>query len=104
MSFIVLLVIFSFKDGGVKVDYLAKGVCMQDLTFDWTNETNTFTLQNLWTRDWLVIFDSYCFDITMYGMLYLFWAGVFSGTSTFIALLLTSVTKGIVEDFMLTFD
>ena len=96
MSFIVLLVIYSFKDGGEKVAYLAPGVCMQDLTFDWTDETNTFITQNLWVRDWMAIFDSFGFDITMFSTLFLFWAGLFSGVSTFIALLLSSVSKTIV--------
>ena len=52
----------------------------------------------------MVIFNSFCFDITMYSLLYLFWSGVFLGVSCFIALGISSITKAFVEEHMLTFD
>jgi len=43
--FITVLVIYNLKDWGGKTDYLPKGICLQDVTFDWTDKINTFTLQ-----------------------------------------------------------
>ena len=42
--FITLLVFFNFKDWNEKINYLPKNICLQDVTFDWTDKINTITL------------------------------------------------------------
>lgn len=85
-------------DGGLRQDSLAGGVCLVDQTFVWVEELNSYGTQHLWFRDLPVIFSNLCFDITMTGLLMLFWKGVFHSTSNFLALGLNSVLKTIVQE------
>ena len=93
LFFILILGLFTLKDGGQIIKYLPSGACFEDMTFEWSDQINTFTRANLWSRDLLVIFNSFCFDSVMFPLLYLWGMGVFSYHSVFFSLLMNSLTK-----------
>lgn len=99
-----MLIFVSLKDGGVRVDYLPKGACTEDWTFGWTDDINTFTRQNTWFRDLVVIFNSFCFDMTMLSLLYLYWSNMFHTLSDFLILGLCAGLKAFVQETMFAFE
>lgn len=50
----------------------------------------------------MVIFDSLCFDLTMFTLLWLFYAGTLPFCNLFCGLLTASVGKSIVQENLLT--
>ena len=59
-------------------------------------------MDNLWFRDMIVIFDSFIFDMTMFGMLMLFFIDTFPVMNLFCGLLAGSVSKSIIQENFLT--
>ena len=51
----------------------------------------------------MVIFDSFCFDLTMFSLLMLFFMGTLPVSNLFMALLTASLAKSIVQENLLTF-
>lgn len=98
------MALFTFKDGGQKVQYLPQSVCTYDVPFDLTDKTNTMFLEKTWMKDCLIIFDSWTFDLATFGLLYLFGDGVLVGTACFWTLLWNAVSKAVIQENLLTFE
>lgn len=97
VAFLAVLFLYTKIDGGVRVDdSLGSGVCTMDVPFGWASELNTFSTHNLWLRDLPVIFNNLWFDITMNGLLLLYWKDVFHSSANFLALGVNSISKTII--------
>ena len=96
------MALFSLKDNGVSVQHLPKSVCTWDLTFVWTDDINTLLLEKLWMRDIIVIFDSWTFDLMLFGLLYMFYNGLWHSLAMPISLIICAVGKVICQEQGLT--
>ena len=84
----------TLENDGISVNGLPDGEsCYWDWTFDKSDNINDITLQNLDIRDALIIFNSFCLDVMIACLLYLYQANVFPCTSLFLCLGFNSLTK-----------
>ena len=102
--FIGTLVYFNSKNGGKRVDVLDKGTCLVDQTFELTASLNQYFMQNLVARDWVIMFNSWCFDLTTCALLFLFKFDRIPSTSFFLALIISAVTKSLTQQYLLTLE
>ena len=70
---------------------------MTDKTFEWTDSLNRFLLDNLIARDWLIIFNSACFDITILFLLFLYKADKLPSLSFVLALVFSALLKTVTQ-------
>ena len=102
-SFLAVLLYSSQKGGGVKKDVLGPQDCLRDLTFEWSDGLNDFFLNNLPARDWVIMFNSFWYDVTLIAILFLFRADKLQATTFGIALMISSTTKTFIQSMLLTF-
>ena len=75
MAFVSCLVVYLYLSNYLqvaRVDALAKGECMRDLTFEWTEQLNVYFREHVAMREWVMIFDSATYDVGMIYFLYYF--------------------------------
>jgi len=97
VCFTSLMIGWTFLDnGGKRVNFLDKGICLLDRTFEATAGLNNFFLKNLVFRDWVIVFNSLWFDATICGFLFLFKAEKLPSISFAFAILLSALTKTVI--------
>ena len=101
--FILFLICLSNKNEGQPVTTLEKERCYDDKPYNLLDDWNTFSLEQPWFKDLLLIIDDFGFDVTIVSALYLYQADGFNAASFFIALGLNSGCKSFVQDNWLTF-
>ena len=86
--------------GGKRIDSLS--YCLDDLSYDFTGGINNYFLNNLVARDWMIMFNTWWFDISIFGLLFLYKADKLPSISFLLALFLAHGTKTLTQQFLMT--
>lgn len=94
-AFLVALMFSTLRHDGKILSVVSEAECFSDATYDLTNGVNSFTRQNLWFKDLMIIFNSFCIDVTTISLLYLWYKGAVNSTAWMLALLVSVTAKTI---------
>lgn len=103
MVFLGVLIHTNTRQGGVQVNSLGAETCLNDKTFDTTITLNKFFLDNIIARDWVIIFNSGCFDITIMFLMFLYKVDKLPSLSFAVALIISAGLKSIMQQYLFTF-
>ena len=95
---------YTQKDNGVTIQALPPGTCNVDHTWEALDHINTMTRTHLWLRDFIVIFNSFCIDVTFYSLLIAYCYGRLKGHAGFLGLLICSGSKTIMQEYFFVFE
>ena len=93
VSFIISLAYITTRHNSKQTITLEKQDCLVDQTFLLTQELNKFFTDNTTARDWVIVFNSFWFDVTVCGLLFMFWQDRLKSVSFAMALTITALTK-----------
>jgi len=101
-AFLIVLVYNSTSNFGVKKNILGPDECLKDKTFEWTENLNSYFLDNLAARDWVIMFNSFWFDMTICAILFLYRLDKLQSTTFVIALMISAGMKTVTQTALLT--
>ena len=96
LTMIALMIYTSALSSAFYKNPISKSDCLKDKTFEWTEGLNNFFLDNTTARDWVIMFNSLWYDVTLCGLVFLFRADKLPSFTFCLALLLGSGTKTVV--------
>ena len=100
-AFLVAMIISTLRYDGKLTSVVSAEECISDFTFDLTDGLNSFTRQNLWFRDLMIIFNSFCVDVTLISLLYLWSKGAVNSTSWLLALMVSVTSKTMIQSLFM---
>ena len=100
-AFVVVLMLQTQLHDGKILQQVSAKQCIQDSTFDLTNEANSFSRQNLWFKDLMFIFNNFCYDMTGVALLYLWYKGVINSSAQWLTFAISAISKTIIQENMM---
>jgi len=93
LTMLALMIYTSALSSAFYKNPISKSDCLKDKTFEWTEGLNNFFLENRTVRDWVIMFNSLWYDVTLFSLVFFFRADKLPSFTFALGLIIGALSK-----------